>query len=107
MAIPLIMAAVAGAQGLSTLFGGAAEKRQLKAQAFAAGIERDTAMLQRTQLMGDFRAQLQTVLGTIAATRSTRGAGLDSQTHSIGGGSRQPVGADRRSAAEGRAIPGP
>ncbi|MBX9875640.1 MAG: hypothetical protein K2X84_12335 [Beijerinckiaceae bacterium] len=80
MAIPLIMAAAAGAQGLSTLFGGAAEKRQLKARALAAGIERDTAMLQRTQLMGDSRAQLQTVLGTIDATRSTRGASLDSQT---------------------------
>jgi hypothetical protein len=46
----------------------------------AAGIERDTAMLQRTQLMGDARAQLQTVLGSIAATRSTRGASLDSPT---------------------------
>ena len=80
MPIPLLMAAAAGAQGLSTLFGGAAEKRQLKAQGMAAGIERDTALLQRTQLMGDSRAQLQTVLGTIAATRSTRGAGLDSQT---------------------------
>lgn len=80
MAIPLIMAAAAGAQGLSTLLGGAAEKRQLKAQGFAAGIERDTAMLQRKQLMGDARAQLQTVLGTIDATRSTRGASLDSQT---------------------------
>lgn len=74
------MAAVAGAQGLSTLFGGAAEKRQLKAQGLAAGIERDTALLQRTQMMGDARAQLQTVLGSIDATRSTRGASLDSQT---------------------------
>lgn len=74
------MAAFAGAQGLSALFGGKAAKRQNKAQALAAGIERDTALLQRTQSMADARQQLQTVLGTITATRSTRGAGLDSQT---------------------------
>lgn len=80
MAIPLLMAFAAGAQGLSTLLGGAAEKRQLKAQGLAAGIERDTALLQRTQAMGDARSQLQTVLGSIDATRSTRGASLDSQT---------------------------
>lgn len=57
-----------------------AQKRQNKAQALAAGIERDTAMLQRTQSMADARQQLQTVLGTIDATRATRGASLDSAT---------------------------
>lgn len=80
MPIPLIMAAVAGAQGLSTLFGGVAEKRQNMARAMAAGIERDTAMLQRTQLKADARTQLQTVLGTIDATRTSRGMSLDSAT---------------------------
>lgn len=57
-----------------------AQKRQNNAQALAAGIERDTALLQRTQVMADARQQLQTVLGTINATRSTRGASLDSAT---------------------------
>lgn len=81
MALPLLfMAAGAAASGLSTLFGGFAQKRADKEKALGAQIERDMALLRGKQIAARSREDLLTMQGNIEAIRSTRGASLDSQT---------------------------
>lgn len=81
MALPLLfMAAGAAASGLSTLFGGFAQKRADKEKALGAQIERDMALLRGKQISEQSRANLLTALGSINALRTTRGASLDSPT---------------------------
>lgn len=80
--IPLLALAAAGsvAKGVSTIFGGFAQRRANQAQALGAQIERDMALLRGKQIGERSREDLQTAIGNIDAIRSTRGANLDSQT---------------------------
>lgn len=83
MAIPLLLLASAAssiAQGVGTIAGGFQQASANKAAALGAAIERDMALLRRTQLGEQSRTNLLTALGAIRATRSARGAGLDSPT---------------------------
>ena len=81
MPIPLLlMAAASAAKGVTTVLGGVAQARALKAQALGAQIERDMARLRGKQIGERSREDLQTRLQNIDAIRTTRGASLDSQT---------------------------
>jgi hypothetical protein len=83
MGLPLLAVAMgigSAASGLSTLFGGFAQKRANKAQALGAQIERDMALLRGKQIGAESRQNLLTVEGNIDAIRSARGASLDSAT---------------------------
>lgn len=81
MAIPLIAAGVsAGLSGIAGIFGGFQQKRAYKAQAQAAKIEAQMALLRGTQIGERSREDLATALGNIESIRTARGASLDSQT---------------------------
>lgn len=80
--IPLLALAAAGSalQGFATIGAGYQSAKAAKAAELGATIERDMARLRRTQIGEESRANLATMLGTVQALRSTRGAGLDSPT---------------------------
>lgn len=80
--IPLLALAAAGSalQGIATIGAGVQAARGAKASALGAKIEKDMAMLRRTQIGEESRMQLSSMLGNIDALRSSRRAGLDSQT---------------------------
>lgn len=82
MALPLLAIAAAGSalKGIAGIGQGYMQSRSLKAQAQAALIERDMAMIRSKQIGAVSRETLATTLGNIGAIRSTRGASLDSQT---------------------------
>lgn len=62
------------------IFQGRQQAKSLKAQAAAARIEQEMALIRADQIAGEARSDLATALGNIDAIRSTRGASLDSQT---------------------------
>lgn len=75
------MAAAGSAlKGISTVAGGFQQASANKAAALGAQIERDMALLRRTQIGEESRANLLTALGSINAMRTTRGVALDSPT---------------------------
>ncbi len=80
--IPLLAIAAAGSalQGFATIGAGYQSAKAAKASELGAKIERDMARLRRTQIGEESRINLATMLGTVDALRSTRGASLDSQT---------------------------
>lgn len=82
MGIPLLAIAAAGSvmKGVGTLAAGFQTRKANLASALGAKIERDMAMLRRTQIGEEAREGLLTALGNIDAIRSTRGVSLDSQT---------------------------
>ena len=67
-------------KGVSTIASGFQQASANKAAALGAAIERDMALLRRTQIGEQSRGNLLTALGSIDAMRSTRGASLDSPT---------------------------
>ena len=81
MALPLVAAGIsAGLSGISGILGGFQKRKQAKAQELGAKIEAQMALIRGKQIGERSREDLATALGNIEAIRSTRGAGLDSQT---------------------------
>ena len=82
MAIPLLAIAAAGSalKGIAGISQGFAQSKSLKAQAQAAQIERDMAMIRSKQIGAVSRETLATTLGNIESIRTARGASLDSQS---------------------------
>ncbi|WGM48621.1 hypothetical protein KOAAANKH_03524 [Brevundimonas sp. NIBR10] len=83
MPLPLLaIAAATGSvlQGIGTIAGGLQSAKAAKASELGAKVERDMAMLRRTQIGEESRVQLATMLGNLAVTQSARGVSNDSQT---------------------------
>lgn len=69
-----------GLQGLATIGAGRLEGKAAANRAQAARIEAEMANIRGIQVREASRQELQTVLGSIGVTRSTRGMSLDSAT---------------------------
>ncbi|CAN5240710.1 hypothetical protein BH10PSE1_BH10PSE1_28240 [soil metagenome] len=82
MPLPLLAIAAAGSalQGIGTIAGGFQSEKAAKVSKLGAELERDMAMLRRTQIGEESRMQLATMLGNLAVTQSARGVSNDSPT---------------------------